>query len=139
MASAAAARSLTGSWSQTLRLAMGRMLCPPGDAHSLDGRQQLFNGYHGQNGGCGTWCRGKVGTGNRNVNELAREEFDLAVPDVSRKVGKPRQLQNSAEQRMAGIVDGDLAFAGLFTQRGITLAEVCRCRTGRPGRRSRPT
>jgi len=53
---------------------------------------------------------------------LIGEEFDLAMTDVSRQTGKSNQLQDLAEQGMTGIGNGDLAFAHLCDQRGITLA-----------------
>jgi hypothetical protein len=68
---------------------------------------------------------GKTGASNRNVPVLAREDFDLAVPDVARETSDAGQRENAAEKRMRGISDGNLAFAFLGDQRGIALVGVC--------------
>jgi len=111
MASATAARSVTGSCSQTFRLAMCRMFGPPGVAHSLKGRHQLCNGSCRQDRTWRTRCPGEIRAGNRDVCELIGKDLNLAVPNVARKVGKTGQLQNPTKERMRGIGDGDSAFA----------------------------
>jgi hypothetical protein len=50
------------------------------------------------------------------------------MADMSWQTGQPGQLQDSAKQWMTGIGYGDLPFARLRDERGITLAGFCRCR-----------
>jgi hypothetical protein len=100
------------------------MVAPPSAACSLEGGDQLLNGGAGQDGGFGTGFGGEVGAGDGDVGDPAREDFDLAVTDVSRQTSEPRELQCPAVEGMTGIGDGDLALAFLRDQRGITLGEV---------------
>lgn len=58
-------------------------------AHSLEGGDQFINCGGGQDGGSGAGFGEEVGAGDGNVGDQAREDFDLAVPDVSRKAGEP--------------------------------------------------
>jgi hypothetical protein len=103
------------------------MVAPP-STHSLEGGDQCFNGGDGQDGGFGAGFGGEVGAGDGDVGDPAREDFDLAVADVSGQPGEPGQLQCPAVEGMAGIGDGDLALAFLRDQRGITLDEFSRSR-----------
>jgi hypothetical protein len=48
-----ASRSLWGRNAQTRWLGIGRMVAPPSWAHSLEGREQGFNGGDGEGGGFG--------------------------------------------------------------------------------------
>src|SRR5512135_19755 len=102
---------------------MGRMVAPP-SAQSLEGGDQCFNGGDGQDGGFGAGFGGEIGASDGDVGNPAREDFDLAVTDVSRQTGESRQLECPAVEGMAGIGDGNLALAFLRDQRGITLDEV---------------
>lgn len=54
----------------------------------MEGGDQLFNGGDGQDGGFGTWLGGEIGAGDGDVGDLAREDFDLAVPDVPRQASE---------------------------------------------------
>jgi hypothetical protein len=67
------------------------MAAPPGDAHSLKGSDQIFNGSRSQDGGLWTGGRGEVGTGDGDIAELAAGELDVAVPEMARQVGHPNQ------------------------------------------------
>src|SRR5688572_21700944 len=96
MASVTASRSLSGSWVQTCWLATVAMVVPAGCGHSLEGRHQLFNGGQRQHGRVGTWLSGEVGAGDGQVAEEAREDLDVAVPDVPRQGGDARELQRSS-------------------------------------------
>ncbi|MGE5756268.1 MAG: hypothetical protein ACM35G_11245 [Planctomycetaceae bacterium] len=49
----------------------------------MEGAHQLLKGGDGQDGGFGTWLGGEVGAVDRDVAELAGEDFDLAVADVA--------------------------------------------------------
>jgi hypothetical protein len=102
------------------------MVAPPSAACSLEGGDQLLNGGEGQDGGFGTGFGGEVGAGDGDVGDPSREDFDLAVTDMSRQTSEPRQLECPAVEGMAGIGDGNLALAFLRDQRGITLDEVSR-------------
>src|SRR5512135_414261 len=113
---------------------MVRMVAPP-STHSLEGGDQGFNGGDGQDGGLGAGFGGEVGAGDGDVGDPAREDFDLAMANVSGQPSESRQLQGPAIEGMAGIGDGDLALAFLRDQRGITLDEVSRPREG-PGSRA---
>lgn len=108
------------------------MVAPPSGTHSLEGDHQGFNGGDGQDGGLGARFGGEVGTGDGDVDDEAREDFDLAVTDVPRETGEPRELERPAEKGMTGIGDGDLTLAFLRDQRGITSVEVCRSPALRP-------
>jgi hypothetical protein len=99
------------------------MVVPPSGTDSLEGGHQGFNGDEGQDGGFRARFGGEVGAGDGNVSDQAREDFDLAVADVSRKSGDPRKLEGLTEEGMTGIGDGDLPLALLRDQRGITLGE----------------
>jgi hypothetical protein len=94
----------------------------------LEGGDQLLNGGEGQGGGFGTGFSGEVGAGDGDVGDPAREDFDLAVTDVSRQTSEPGELQCPAMEGMTGIGDCDLALAFLRDQRGITLGEVSQSR-----------
>jgi hypothetical protein len=134
-ASATAARSWLGSWVQISRLVRVRMAPPWGDAHSLKGRDQFFNGGDSQEGGHRTRRGGEIRAGDGNVAELIGEDFDLAMAHMTGQIGQAGELQDPAEERVSGISDGDFAFAHLCDQRGITLAEVSPSpRSRRPGR-----
>jgi hypothetical protein len=100
------------------------MVAPPSGTHSLEGGHQGFNGDEGQDGGFRARFGGEVGAGDGNVSDQAREDFDLAMADVSREAGHPRELKCPAEEGMTEIGDGDVALAFLRDQRGITLGEV---------------
>jgi hypothetical protein len=86
--SATASRSPGARSVQTRWLGMTRMVAPPSGAASMEGGDQLFNGSGGQDGGFGTGLGGEVGAGDGDVGDLAREDFDLAVPDVSRQASE---------------------------------------------------
>src|SRR5215203_3652318 len=125
MASVTAARSLAGSRAQTCGLATGVdglavvaafMAVPPccgGWAHSLEGRDELFNGSDAQDRGSADRPAREMGGGDRDVPDLAGKDLDLTVPDMSGEVGQSRQLQCPAEEGMAGIGDGDFPLAFL--------------------------
>src|SRR5512135_1767194 len=101
---------------------MDRMVAPP-SAQSLEGGDQCFNGGDGQDGGFGAGFGGEVSAGDGDISDPTREDFDLAVTDMSRQTCESRQLERPAVEGMAGIGDGDLALAFLRDQRGITLDE----------------
>jgi hypothetical protein len=126
-------RSPLGRSAQTCWLGTGRMVAPPSGTDSLEGGHQGFNGGDGQDSRFRARFGGEVGTGDGNVSDQTREDFDLAVADVSRESGDPRELEDPAEERMTGIGDGDLPLALLRDQRGITLGEVFPCHDSRSG------
>ena len=97
----------------------------------MEGGEQGFNGGDGEDGRFGAGFGGEVGAGDGDVSDQAGKDLDLAVADVSREAGEPRQLERLAEERMSGIGDGDFPLAFLRYQRGITLGEVSRSRAGR--------
>lgn len=124
MAATTALRSLGGSWVQTSGPGTLGMVGPPGFGDSLEGCHQLCNGRPGQHRRLGAWCSGLIGASDGDVAKLAREEFNLAVPDMTGQIGDAHQLQDATEEWMGGISDRDLAFAFLRNQRGIALAGV---------------
>jgi hypothetical protein len=109
------------------------MVTPPSGALSLKGGDQGFNGGDGQDRGLGAGFGGEIGAGDGDVGDHAGEDFDLAVADMAREAGEPRQLERLAEERMTGIGDGDFSLAFLRDQRGITLGEVSPFRDCPPG------
>jgi hypothetical protein len=125
IASATATRSLAGRCDHTCGLLTFGMVGPPGYGYSLEGRNQFGNGSRGQNGRFRAGLCGQIGATDRNVGELIGEKLDLAMADVSGQIGDSSQLQDSAEQRMTRIGNGDLTLAYLRNQRGITLAGFC--------------
>ena len=64
------------------------MVVPPSTSCSLEGGDQLLNGGEGQDGGFRTWFGGEVGASDGNVADPIRENFDLAVTDMSRKASE---------------------------------------------------
>ncbi len=124
MASATASRSSMGRRAQTCGLATSRMVAPPCHARSLEGRNQLFNGSGCEDGRFGAGFRRQIGAGDGDETDPAREDLDLAVPDMARKASESRELQRPAVEGMAGIGDSDLALAFFRDERGITLGEV---------------
>ena len=109
------------------------MARPPGGGHSLEGGDQFGHGAGRQDRGLGTRLCRQVGAGDGDVGDHAREDFDLAVADMSGQASKSRQLERPAEEGMAGIGDGDFSLAFLRDQRGITLGEVSLFRGCPPG------
>jgi hypothetical protein len=109
------------------------MVAPPSGTHSLEGGDQRFNGDDGQNGRFRVRFGGQVGARDGDVSDQAREYFDLTMANMSWESGDPRELVCPAEERMSGIVDGDVALAFLRDQRGITLGEVFLFRGCPPG------
>jgi hypothetical protein len=107
------------------------MVTPPSGVPSLEGGDQGFNGGDGQDGGLGAGFGGEIGAGDGDVGDHAGENFDLAMADMAREAGEPRQLERPAEERMTGIGDGDFSLAFLRDQRGITLGEVFQSRDSR--------
>jgi hypothetical protein len=136
MASAMAARSLAGIRFHTLGLGVGRIGLPPGGGHSLEDGDQLGNGSCRQNGWLRTRLGRQVRAGDRDESELTREDFDLAMADVSGQMRQPCQLQNAAIKRMTRIGNGDLALAHLSDQRCIAVAGVFQSRGRRMPTRS---
>ena len=94
----------------------------------MEGGEQGSNGGDGEDGGFGAGLGGEVGAGDGDVGDQAGEDLDLAVTDVPREMGEPRELERPAEEGMTGIGDSDLTLAFLRDQRGITLGEVSRSR-----------
>ena len=137
MASATASRSSMGRRSQTCGLATTRMVAPPCLPHSLEGRNQLFNGNWSEDGWFWAGFRRKISAADGDETKLARKNFNLAVTDMSRKTSQPRKLQHSAVEGMTRIGNGDLALAFLRNQRGITLGGVFRFRWAQSTRHSR--
>ena len=66
----------------------------------MEGGEQGFNGGDGEDGGFGAGFGREVGASDRDVSDQAGEDFDLAVTDVTREAGEPRQLECLAEERM---------------------------------------
>ena len=132
MASTTASRSSMGRRAQTCGLAMSRMVAPPSRAYSLEGGDQLFNGRGGKDGRVRARFRGKIRAADGDKTDLTRQDFDLAVTDMSRESSESRELQRPTVEGMARIGDSDLALAFFGNQRGITLDEVCPLRAG-PG------
>jgi hypothetical protein len=124
MASATASRSSMGRRAQTCGLATSRMVAPPCHAYSLEGRNQLFNGNWGEDGRFWAGLRRQIRAADGDKTDPARQDFNLAVTDVSRKTSQSRELQRSAVKRMTGISDSDLALAFFRDERGITLGEA---------------
>jgi hypothetical protein len=124
MASATASRSSMGRRSQTCGLATIRMVAPPCQLHSLEGGNQIFNGSWSEDGWFWAGLSRQIGATDGNEADLARKDFDLTVPDVTRQASEPRQLQCLAVEGMTGIGDSNLALAFFRDQRGITLDEV---------------
>jgi hypothetical protein len=88
------------------------MVVPP-SAHSLEGGDQFFNGGGGQNGGLKAGFGREVGAGDRDIGDLAREDFNLAMTDMARQNGEPREREGPAVEGMTRIGDGDLTLAFL--------------------------
>src|SRR5690606_19600587 len=107
--SVTASRSLGSRSAQTRWLGTGRMAAPPSGAQSMEGGDQLLNGGDGEDGGLGAGLGGAVGAGDGDVGDLAREDFDLAVSDVTGQASEPRELQRPAVEGVGGIGDGDFA------------------------------
>jgi hypothetical protein len=133
MASATASRSSMGRRAQTCGLATSRMVAPPCYAYSLEGRNQLFNGNWREDGRFGAGFRRQIRAADGDETDLARQDFNLTVTDVSRKSSESRELQRPAVEGMTRIGDSDLALAFFRDQRGITLGEVSLCRGCRQG------
>lgn len=100
------------------------MVAPPGDAASLGGCDQFFNGLEGQDGRGGTWLAGTIGASDGDAADLSGEDLDLAVAKMFRQASKANQSEGPAEERVPWIGDSNMAFACLRAQRGITLAAV---------------
>jgi hypothetical protein len=113
MASATASRSSMGRRSQTCGLATTRMVAPPCQAHSLEDRNQLFNGNWSEDRRLWAGFGRPIGAADWDEADLARKNLDLTVPEVAWQTGEPRQLQCPAVEGMTGIGDGDLALAFL--------------------------
>jgi hypothetical protein len=64
------------------------MVTPPSCAYSLEGGDQGFNRSDGEGSGFGAGLGGEVGAGDGDVSDQAREDLDLAVPDVSRQASE---------------------------------------------------
>ena len=136
MASTTASRSSMGRRAQTWGLATGRMVAPPSRAYSLEGGDQLFNGRGGEDGRFRARFGREVRAADRDETDPARQDFDLAVADMSREASESRELQRPAVEGMARVGDSDLALAFFGNQRGITLAEVSPHRGARRSTRS---
>lgn len=106
------------------------MVAPP-SAPSLEGGDQIFNGGEGQDGGFGAGFGGEIGRGDWDEPDLAWEDFDLTMTNVTRQAGEPGESHGSAVEGMRWISDGDFTLALLCDQRGITLGEVSRSRGSR--------
>ena len=89
------------------------MFPPPDDWQRQKSCNQFLEARQGQNGGFRTRLGGKIGASKRDIAVLAREDFDLAVPDVAGETSDAGQRENAAEKRVRGISDGNLAFAFL--------------------------
>ena len=136
MASTTASRSSMGRRAQTCGLATGRMVAPPSGAYSLEGGDQLFNGREGEDGRFRARFGREIRAADRDETDLARQDFDLAVTDMSREASESRELECPAVERMTRIGDSDLALAFFRDQRGITLDEVSQFPGYRPGNSS---
>jgi hypothetical protein len=99
----------------------------------LEGGDQGFNSGDRKHGRFGAGFDGEIGAGDGDIGDQSGKDFDLAVTDVARQAGDPRQEKCLAEEGMRGIGDGDLPFAFLRDQRGITLGEVFQSRGSPPG------
>jgi hypothetical protein len=131
MASTTAPRSSMGRRAQTCGLATGRMVAPPSRAYSLEGGDQLFNGRGREDGRFRARFGREIRAADRDETDPARQDFDLAVADMSREAGESRELQRPAVEGMARVRDSDLALAFFGHQRGITLVGVSPHRVGR--------
>jgi hypothetical protein len=107
------------------------MVAPPSGAYSLEGGDQLFNGRGSEDGRFRARFGREIRATDRDETDLARQDFDLAVADMSREASESRELQRPAVEGMARVGDGDLALAFFGNQRGITLAEVSQSRGSR--------
>ena len=128
MASATASRSAMGRRAQTRGLATSRMVAPPSGAYSLESGHQLFNGRGSEDGRFWAGFGRQIRAADGDETDLARQDFHLAVTDMSRKSSESRKLQGPAVEGMTRIGDSDLALAFFRDQRGITLGEVSPCR-----------
>src|SRR5262249_28047379 len=124
MVSATASRSSMGRRAQTCGLATSRMVAPPCHAYSLEGRNQLFNGGGCEDGRFGARFRRQIRARDGDGTNSTREDFNLAVPDMARKRGEPREFQRPAVEGLTRIGDSDLALAFFRDLGGITLDEV---------------
>ena len=136
MVSTTASRSSIGRRAQTCGLATGRMVAPPSRASSLEGGDQLFNGRGGEDGRFRARFGREIRAADRDETDLARQDFDLAVADMSGQAGESGELQRPAVEGMARVGDGDLALAFFRDQRGITLDGVFPFRWARSERHS---
>lgn len=132
MVSTTTTRSSMGRRAQTCGLATGRMVAPPSHTYSLEGGDQLFKGRGGEDSRFRARFRREIRAADRDETDLARQNFDLTVTDMSRESSDSREFQRPAVEGMTRIGDGDLALAFFGDQRGITLDEVCPLRAG-PG------
>jgi hypothetical protein len=89
------------------------MFSPPDYWQRQKSCNQFLDRRQGQNGRFRTWLGRKTRARNRDIAELAREDLDLAVPDVAWQASDAGQRENAAEKRMCRISDGNLAFAFL--------------------------
>jgi hypothetical protein len=124
MASATASRSSMGRRAQTCGLATSRMVAPPSQAYSLEGGNQLFNGRGREDGRFRAGFRRQICAGDGDETNPTRQDFNLAVTDMSGKSSESPELQRPPVEGMTRIGDGDLALAFFRDQRGITLGEV---------------
>jgi hypothetical protein len=100
------------------------MFIPPGLGQRQEAYNQILQGRQGQNSGFGARGGREVGTGHRDVTVLIRSDLDLGMANVARQTSQTSKLQRSSEERMRGVRDGDLPFALLQDERGITLGGV---------------
>jgi hypothetical protein len=70
---------------------------PFGDAHSLKGCDQFFNGGDSQEGRQRTRHGAEIRAGDGNVDELIGEDFDLTVTDMAGQIGQAGELQDPTE------------------------------------------
>jgi hypothetical protein len=108
------------------------MVVPP-SAHRLEGGDQFFNGGDSQNRGFGAGLGGEIRAGDGDVGNQVREDFNLAMADVSWQSSEPGKLQGTTKEGMTRIGDSDVAFAFLRDQRGITLGGLFPFRDFPPG------
>lgn len=89
------------------------MFPPPDDWQRQKSCNQFLEARQGQNGRFGTRLSRKIGASNWDIAVVARQDFDLAVPDVAGETSDAGQRENAAEKRVRWITDGNFAFAFL--------------------------
>jgi hypothetical protein len=90
-------RSSAVSRRHTLGSFVGRMLCPPDLAISLEDGSQLFKSSQRKQCGLRPRDRAQIAAGNGHKRVLARDHLDSAISSLIRKGLNAGEFQNPAE------------------------------------------